>query len=186
MITHKQLVEIAYRWILKSGGMSIAFKELTSLAREIPDVIGFNGWESAVIECKVSRSDFLRDQKKAHRTGGKGMGNWRFYCCPHGLIKPEDLPKGWGLIYVTDKARVVVDCRKKVEYFTPEQARQFGTDKRLVMNYTDKFEVDMLEERRLLFTVVRRLFVRGLVKHIYEKGSRDNPVNDVIRLNELP
>jgi hypothetical protein len=90
-MTHKEIVEIAYRWVLKNGGMTIAFKELYSLANEIPDVIGFNHWESAVIECKVSRSDFLSDKKKQHRT--KGMGNWRFYCCPKGMIKKEELPE---------------------------------------------------------------------------------------------
>jgi len=79
MFTHKKLVEIAYRWLLNNGGVGVAFKELKSSADEIPDVIGFDSWHSILIEVKVSRSDFLSDKKKSHRS--KGMGNWRFYCC---------------------------------------------------------------------------------------------------------
>jgi hypothetical protein len=66
--THKELVEIAYKWILKNGSVGVAVKELYSLASEIPDVIGFGGWESVVIECKASRSDFLADKKKPKKT----------------------------------------------------------------------------------------------------------------------
>jgi len=113
MFTHKKLVEIAYRWLLNNGGVGVAFKELKSSADEIPDVIGFDSWHSILIEVKVSRSDFLSDKKKSHRS--KGMGNWRFYCCPSGMIKKEELPPKWGLIYVNEKgkARIEYDCRIK-------------------------------------------------------------------------
>src|SRR5688572_21445214 len=111
--THKQVVEIAYRWLVKNGSVGVVFKELKSYANEIPDVIGFSSWESILIEVKVSRSDFLCDKNKPHRT--KGMGNWRFYCCPKGMIRREELPAGWGLIYIDEaaKARMEYDCRVK-------------------------------------------------------------------------
>jgi hypothetical protein len=71
---------------------------------EIPDAIGFSlsHWESGatVIEVKVSRSDFLADRKKPHRQAG-GMGRWRYYMAPVGLIALGELPAGWGLIEVT-------------------------------------------------------------------------------------
>lgn len=50
-------------------------------------------------EIKVSRSDFLRDTK------------WReylpychrfYFACPKGLIHPDELPKGIGLVYIGD------------------------------------------------------------------------------------
>lgn len=78
---------------------------------ETPDAMG---WRmaghldgSVVVEVKVSRSDFKADMKKAHRSGDSlGMGNWRYYLCPEGLIVPDDLPEKWGLIYADDKGRV--------------------------------------------------------------------------------
>ncbi|MGJ1369548.1 hypothetical protein [Sphingobacterium spiritivorum] len=100
-MTHTEIVHIAYKWLKKR--YPVAFKEFSSLNLEIPDVIGFRSFESAVIEVKVSRSDFLRDRKKLHKKFSKGMGMFRFYCCPAGLIKIEDLPDNWGLVYVDQK-----------------------------------------------------------------------------------
>lgn len=140
-MTHKQLVEIAYRWVLKNGSVGIAFKELKSLSNEIPDVIGFGGWHSILIECKVSRSDFLSDKKKPHRA--KGMGDWRFYCCPKGLIKVSELPEKWGLIYVDEKrkARIEYDCRKKRMPCTPYTiGGRFGIPGRFALSLTNANE----------------------------------------------
>lgn len=188
-ITHKNLVEIAYKWGLKNGGMSVAFKELYSMASEIPDVIGFNSWESTVIECKASRADFLKDKKKPHRT--KGMGNWRFYICPKGLIKVNELPEKWGLIYVDEKgkARIEYDCRKKriKESVVSEwQKKEYpeGWYWRTERADENRFEADTQEEKRLMFTVIRRLFIKGFVKHIYDKEYNKNTTPDeLIALN---
>ena len=190
-MTHKEVIESAYRWVLKNGGMSIAFKELSSLASEIPDVIGFNGWESMVIECKVSRSDFLSDKKKPHRS--KGMGNWRFYCCPKGLIKKEELPEKWGLIYVDEKgkAKIEYDCRRKKikepcvqEWQLKENPEGFYY--RTTRADENWHEPDGMEERRLMFTVIRRLFIKGYVKYIYDKQyNKNTTANDLILLNEI-
>ncbi|GBQ90079.1 hypothetical protein GCM10007866_16160 [Gluconobacter albidus] len=71
---------------------------------ESPDAIGYrvsdmiNGG-STIVECKVSRSDFLADRKKPHRQTG-GMGKWRYFMCPEGLISPDELPDKWGLLHV--------------------------------------------------------------------------------------
>lgn len=92
-MTHKDLVEIGYKWLLKRGGCGVVFKELHSINHEIPDVIGFCSWHSKVLECKVSRNDFLKDKRKVHRE--KGMGDFRYYVCPEGLIKPIELPDKW-------------------------------------------------------------------------------------------
>lgn len=192
-MTHKELVTAAYKWVLKSGGMTIAFKELYSLAREKPDVIGFNGWESAVIECKASRGDFLGDKKKNHRKHGKGMGNWRFYCCPKGMIKKEELPEKWGLIYINEngKARIEYDCRKKTvkqECTAEWEIKEYpeGFYWRTETDYGNKFEPDTTEERRVMFTVIRRLFIKGYVKHIYDKQyNKSTTADELIALNQF-
>lgn len=176
LMTHKELVDIAYRWLVKNGGVGVVFKELKSLDREIPDVIGFDSWKSILIEVKVSRSDFLSDQKKPHRV--KGMGNWRFYCCPKGMIKVSELPKKWGLIYVAEngRAKIEYDCRKKsIPFDKPvEIEAAFGIPEktythRIVEATENWFEADNKAERRLMYTALRRLFIRGHMPCIYEK-----------------
>lgn len=73
---------------------------MASLASETPDAIGWRSTYSILVEVKTSRSDFLRDRKKFHRRKpGYGMGTLRFYLSPPGIITPEDLPDGWGLLY---------------------------------------------------------------------------------------
>lgn len=61
-----------------------------------------------MIEVKVTRSDFLADRKKPHRQGGKGMGSWRYYMAPEGLISVGELPDGWGLIEVNRRGHCKV------------------------------------------------------------------------------
>lgn len=70
---------------------------------EIPDAIGFRPVDplggSTVVEVKVTRADFLADRTKPHRMAG-GMGRWRYYLTPAGLVTTVELPPGWGLLEV--------------------------------------------------------------------------------------
>lgn len=82
--------------------------EINTVATENPDVWGFNGDQTAVIEVKTSHTDFLADKKKWWR-GEEAenlnlkAGTFRWYLCPEGVIKPEELPEGWGLLYWNGK-----------------------------------------------------------------------------------
>lgn len=70
---------------------------------ERPDALLFNSGGTYLIETKVTRTDFLNDAKKKFRADPtKGVGRYRYYACPEGLIAPEELPDRWGLIYVRD------------------------------------------------------------------------------------
>lgn len=114
--THHDLCDIAQRWLKrphsKGGhGCQIAVTECRSgWSGEAPDAIGFRarGWldGSVLVECKVSRADFLADAKKPHRTPGRGLGVWRYYMCPEGMIDVEEIPEKWGLLYVGPRRRV--------------------------------------------------------------------------------
>lgn len=75
--------------------------ELVTMAVENCDVWGYDGFNTTVIEVKVSHSDFLHDKKKLARNIDVAYqcGNIRWYLCPEGIIKPEELPEGWGLLY---------------------------------------------------------------------------------------
>jgi hypothetical protein len=100
---HGRLCHIAAKW-LHSKGCVFAVAELTATCGEIPDAVGFKAWTTYMVEVKVSRSDFLRDKKKRVRQiPEKGIGDFRYYLCPTGLIQPEEVPERWGLLYSDGK-----------------------------------------------------------------------------------
>lgn len=112
---HAGLVEIALKWLRRQPsanghGCNFAVAECASgYTGEIPDAIGFRLEHpqviSVVVEVKVSRGDFLADRKKPHRISG-GMGAYRYFMCPEGMIKPEELPQGWGLLWVNSRGHI--------------------------------------------------------------------------------
>jgi hypothetical protein len=95
------------RWL--SRQCSVVLYEFATAADENPDVIGWAvGAGSIVIECKLSRSDFLRDAAKAARKNPRvGMGQRRYYLCPPDLIQVKDLPPKWGLLWA-NKGQIIV------------------------------------------------------------------------------
>ena len=113
-MTHKELVNIAMKVIKRKEpglGAKLAFAELVTecSSRETPDAMGFTGNQTILIECKASRSDFLRDAHKlARRAPGQGMGLYRWYLCPWGVITPGELPEKWGLIWHVQKTKVEI------------------------------------------------------------------------------
>lgn len=153
---HRKLVEIAYRWVLANCSVGVAFKEIKSLSGEIADVIAFGGsGHSILIEVKTSRSDFLSDKKKPHRKNpSEGMGTQRFYCCPEGLIKKEELPHGWGLIYVNAKGKA---RRVFSPYIGNIGERLHGLEK------------NKTAEMHVMYSCLRRLHLQGLIEEIYPK-----------------
>jgi hypothetical protein len=99
IITHAQLVEKAVRW-LRRYRCGVVLSEQACASGEMPDAIGWKqACHSVLVECKVTRSDFLVDRAKPFRLKPeKGVGNERFYLALSGLIKVEELPFGWGLL----------------------------------------------------------------------------------------
>jgi len=104
-MNHRELVERAERWLTHSQKCYFAIKELDSMSGEIPDVIGWkSGVRSILVECKTSRTDFRKDQDKNFRKySDMGMGMERYYFCPVDIIKPDEIPKNWGLVWVYPK-----------------------------------------------------------------------------------
>lgn len=98
-LTHSDLVDRAMRWLRNKH--PIVVTELATIGEEA-DAIGFNGWASTLIECKASRNDFLADKNKPWRRYPEdAMGDYRYYCCPKGLISINELPEKWGLLEVS-------------------------------------------------------------------------------------
>jgi hypothetical protein len=103
---HAKLVQLGVRWL--SSQSSVVLYEAAAVKKEIPDVIGWVGPRAILIECKVSRADFLRDAAKVARTDPKaGMAHRRYYLCPAGVVHPRDLPPKWGLLWA-EKGRITV------------------------------------------------------------------------------
>jgi hypothetical protein len=98
-MTHAQLVEKAVRW-LRSYRCGVVLSEQACVSGEMPDAIGWKrANHSVLVECKVSRADFLADRCKPFRQRPEqGVGCERFYLTPPALVKSEDLPSGWGLL----------------------------------------------------------------------------------------
>lgn len=96
---HKKLVARAGRWLRGTAKCTVVLEEpICPQISEEPDAIGWRdgGRESIVIECKVSRADFLRDKKKYASRRGRRMGAHRYYMAPVGLLTAADMPEGWG------------------------------------------------------------------------------------------
>ncbi|WP_151776467.1 adenylosuccinate synthase [Acinetobacter nosocomialis] len=113
-LTHRQLCEIGARFLKRpesANGHGCHFTIIEpSCYGENPDVFGVrhgihsHGIGTFLLEAKTSRADFLADRSKPHRLNPElGMGKYRYYICPTGLIKTEELPEKWGLIYVSEK-----------------------------------------------------------------------------------
>ncbi|MBJ7539872.1 adenylosuccinate synthase [Marinomonas transparens] len=116
-ITHSNLNLLAQKWLLRSPSANgahckIAFTEVGALfGGEIADAWGCNyDYDfSVVVESKVSRSDFLADKKKPHRNGEVlGMGTFRYFICPEGMISPDELPEKWGLLWVNSRGHIKI------------------------------------------------------------------------------
>src|ERR1700691_1139796 len=82
IMKHSTLVAMGVRWL--SRQCSVVLYEFATPAEENPDVIGWApGAGSVLIECKLTRSDFLRDSSKVVRKNPRaGMGQRRYYLCP--------------------------------------------------------------------------------------------------------
>ena len=103
-MTHEKLVARAVAW-LRRYGCGVVLSEQSCSSGETPDAIGWKrACHSVVVECKISRTDFLADRDKPFRRKSElGMGCERYYLAQSGLIKPEELPAGWGLLEIRDR-----------------------------------------------------------------------------------
>jgi hypothetical protein len=115
-MTHARLVEKAIRW-LRSYRCGVVLSEQACVSGEMPDAIGWKrACHSVLVECKVTRGDFLADRAKPFRMNPKkGVGCERFYLVPDGVIRPEELPKGWGLLELLgSKVEITVPSAKNL------------------------------------------------------------------------
>ena len=159
-LTHRGLCDVAVKWLKRTAsngghGCHVAVSEVQSgWSGEIPDAIGFRATGdhtdgSVVVEVKVSRADYLSDKKKPHRNGQTmGLGNWRYYLCPTDLIKAEELPDNFGLLYVNKRGHVKPI---KTPFLTSNYLTQTETLKDM------RFESDSARESFLMIRLLNRV-----------------------------
>ena len=154
-MTHGELVMKAEGWLRRQGcGVTIRdpFSACT-VNGEKPDAIGWRDGLSILIECKASRADFHADKGKKFRAEpSTGMGDWRFYLCPPDVIRVDDLPEGWGLLWATPKTV------KKVH----------GVPGNCGWWHNRPFNPCKRSESMMLVSALRRLEIRGHLPQIYE------------------
>lgn len=117
--THNALCKLAVDWLQRphsrrGPGCILALSETVSgETGESPDAIGWRPYRyiggATLVEVKVSRVDFVADRNKPYRANpALGMGLYRYYMAPAGLLDIEDLPDRWGLIEVTLRGHIKV------------------------------------------------------------------------------
>jgi hypothetical protein len=94
-------VAAAVAW-LRRYRCGVVLSEQACVSGEMPDAIGWKkACHSVLVECKVTRADFLVDRAKPwRRQPESGVGSERYYLAPRGMIEIEELPAGWGLLEI--------------------------------------------------------------------------------------
>ena len=111
-LSHRQLCDLGARWIFnESHPASYEWRILIEpgLREELPDVFAFTKYNSVLIECKATRSDFLADKKKPFRQDPqKGIGMRRYYLVNDGVATQDEMPDGWQLLIAYDKDTILL------------------------------------------------------------------------------
>jgi hypothetical protein len=100
-------------------------------------------------EVKVSRGDFLAEARKPDKqVRALELTHQSFFACPAGLIQREELPEGWGLVWVDERGR----CRVVVGAPVRE-ARPFTEDEVIYLArfpyYREGIEAERREHARM-------------------------------------
>lgn len=148
-ITHKTLVDLAAHWLERRCGVVLTEYSCQN-SGEIADALGLRPWPrgSILIECKVSRRDFLADQQKAHRGAPYHLGNYRYYLTTRNLVHLREVPEDWGLLYVMRGEKLRVKVMKEA----PLQASNDVT----------------AADSQVLYSLARRAVLRGLIPQLRE------------------
>lgn len=172
-LSHADLVTLAHSWLLGAGECGFAFTEpQMPRSSEMPDALGYRGnGFTILIECKTSRADFLADRKKPfRRMPSMGVGGLRYFMTPPGLVKPEELPAKWGLIYAYPSGQT----RSVVNPPRPKTRAQLDALNAAVFV---EHERNTAAEFCLLMSALRRVEIKGFW-HVIESAFDVAPATD--------
>lgn len=158
--THSELVLKAQAWLRNQNGYKYVFAEWKG-HNEQPDVYGF-GFYTAMIECKATRSDFLVDKKKPFRVEGRGCGKYRLYCSNTGIIKPDELPDGWGLLEPSGNGlKLIIPATKEHESFVGDHGIQSHMLDRLLYVGLEEYLHMNGDEAKQAYSNLKSLYYGG-------------------------
>jgi hypothetical protein len=166
-MTHPQLVEKAVRW-LRSYRCGVVLSEQACVSGEMPDAIGWKrACHSVLVECKVTRADFLADRAKHFRLKPEqGVGCERFYLAPCGLVRVEELPTGWGLLELVrgkiEMAKVSVKTLRSATGFRCEMNLLLASLRRVEVRVEPQSITDFLKWKNRMAEYNRGTLPEGL------------------------
>jgi hypothetical protein len=137
-MTHQRLVAFAVAW-LRSYRCGVVLSEQSCASGETPDAIGWKrACHSVIVECKISRADFLADREKPFRQKHNlAMGCERFYLTARGLLSISELPAEWGLLELRGREVEMVRASEK----NLRSARGFRSEMNLLLASLRRVEV---------------------------------------------
>jgi len=174
-MTHEKLVARAVNWLRKYG-CGVVLSEQSCASGETPDAIGWKrACHSVVVECKISRADFLADREKPFRTKPeKGMGCERYYLAASGLIHENELPLGWGLLELRGReVSVAVPASKKMRSavgFRHEMNLLLASLRRVEVRIEPQSITDFLKWKNRMAEYNRGVLPEGLAP-VQEEGN---------------
>lgn len=108
---HKHLKKLAL-YFLKEKCVDLVANEVDfKNAYSIADAVGLNlkRKEVRVIEVKATKGDFIRDKKLfGEKTSYFVHAHYSYIMCPTDIIQPEELPHGYGLLWVDENDKIEI------------------------------------------------------------------------------
>ncbi|AEO93935.1 gp692 [Bacillus phage G] len=110
-LVHKNLKRLAL-YFLKEKVTDIVANEVDfANSWSVADAVGLNlkRREVRVVEVKASKGDFTRDKKLfGDKTSYFYHAHYSYIMCPTNVIKPEEVPYGYGLLWVDEYDKIEV------------------------------------------------------------------------------
>jgi hypothetical protein len=186
-MTHALLVRKAVEW-LRGYRCGVVLSEQACISGEMPDAIGWKrACHSVLVECKVSRADFLADRGKPFRQHPElGVGSERFYLAPRGVIRPKELPVGWGLLECHNRQiQMIMASRKNLrsdEGFRCEMNLLLASLRRVEIRIEPQTVTEFLKWKNRMAEYNRGQFPEGVTPpdeetNFYLQPDSDSSVN---------
>ena len=172
-MTHALLVGKAVEW-LRRYRCGVVLSEQACISGEMPDAIGWKrACHSVLVECKASRADFLADRSKPFRQHPElGVGNERFYLAPRDVIRPNELPGGWGLLECHNRQiRMITASRKNLrsdEGFRCEMNLLLASLRRVEIRIEPQTVTEFLKWKNRMAEYNRGQFPEGVTPPLQE------------------
>lgn len=160
----------------------VVLSEQACVSGEMPDAIGWKkACHSVLVECKVSRADFLADREKPFRQKPEtGVGCERYYLASKGLIRTEELPAGWGLLEVCgreiEKTKSSAKSLRTPIGFTYEMNLLLASLRRVEVRIEPQSITDFLKWKNRMADYNRGTLPEGMVAAEHESNLFLEPV----------